>query len=140
MSRWLLDTNIVSELRRPRPEPKVQAFVTAQPEDSLFISTVSFAELRFGIERLSEAARRTELNEWLEVLRSMFDQRVLPITEDVMLRWRIILEDGRKRRHTYAQPDLIIAATAYHHRLVLVTRNISDFAQAGIETHNPWLG
>ena len=68
----------------------------------------------------------------------MFDQRVLPITEDIMLRWRLVVEEGRKAGHTFSQPDLIIAATALHHGLTMVTRDRSDFDKAGVPVINPW--
>jgi toxin FitB len=110
---WLLDTNILSELRRPKPERKVLDFVAAQPIDLLHVSTATLAEIRFGIERVSDASRRAELNDWLtHQVRPMFEQRVLEITEDIMLKWRLLIEDGRKVGHTFSQPDLIIAATA----------------------------
>ncbi len=139
MSRWLLDTNILSELRRPRPEPKVVKFVAAQPLESLHVSAVTFAELRFGIERLADPARRAALNEWLaHKLRPMFEGRVLPLSEDVMLEWRILIEEGRKAGHTYSQPDLIIAATGLHHGLTIVTRDTADYARARVPVFNPW--
>jgi len=62
---WLLDTNVLSELRRPKPEPKVVGFIASKPLDLLFVSTVTFAEIRFGIERIADATRRAELNDWL---------------------------------------------------------------------------
>ena len=71
-------------------------------------------------------------------MRPMFDQRVLPITEDIMLRWRLVVEVGRKAGHTFSQPDLIIAATALHHGLTMVTRDRSDFDKAGVPVINPW--
>jgi hypothetical protein len=137
---WLLDTNILSELRRLEPEPKVLAFVAAHPLDELYISVVTLAEFRFGIELLSEGSRqREELNNWLtHKMRPMFDQRVLPITEDIMLRWRLVVEQGRKSGHTYSQPDLIIAATALHHGFRMVTRDRGDFERAGVPVFNPW--
>ena len=107
---WLLDTNILSELRRPKPEPKVAAFVAAQTLDLIYVSSVTLAEIRFGIELVADAARRAELNDWLaHKVRPMFDERVLPVSEDVMFKWRLMVEDGRKAGHTYSQPDLIIA-------------------------------
>ena len=136
---WLLDTNILSELRRLKPEPKVLTFVAGHPLEDLFISTVTLAELRFGIELLSDGSRRGELNHWLTYkIRPMFDQRVLPITEDIMLRWRLEVKEGRKAGHTFSQPDLIIAATALHHGLTMVTRDRSDFDKAGVPVINPW--
>jgi predicted nucleic acid-binding protein len=78
---WLLDTNVLSELRRLRPEPNVLAFIASQPLDQLYISAVTLAELRFGIELLSEGStHREELNRWLEhKIRPMFEQRVLQV-------------------------------------------------------------
>ncbi len=139
---WILDTNILSELRRLRPEPKVLSFIASHPLDQLYISTVTLAELRFGIELLNErSSRRGELNDWLtHRIRPMFDQRVLPITEDIMFRWRLVVEDGRKAGHTFSQPDLIIAATALHHGYTVVTRDRGDFEKAGVPIINPWEG
>jgi toxin FitB len=136
---WLLDTNVLSELRRPRPEPNVIAFVAAQPLDSLYISTVTLAEIRFGIELVADPGRRAELNDWLtHKVRPMFEQRVLPVTEDIMFKWRLLVEDGRKAGHTFSQPDLIIAATALEHGLTVVSRDTSDYEKARVTVRNPW--
>ena len=136
---WLLDTNVLSELRKPRPEPKVEAFVAAQPLGQLYISVVTLAEIRFGIELVGDANRRAELVSWLtSKIRPMFDQRVLPITEDVMLKWRLLVEEGRKSGHTFSQPDLIIAATAIHHGHTIITRDRRDYDKARAPVMNPW--
>ena len=140
MTGWLLDTNILSELRRPKPEPKVVAFIAAQPLEELHISTVTLAEIRFGIEVLPEVTRRLELNNWLtHKVRPMFEHRVLPISEDVMLKWRLLVDEGRKIGHTFSQPDLIIAATGQHHGLTIVSRDTSDYAKARVNVFNPWI-
>lgn len=139
MTRWLLDTNVLSELRRPRPDQRVLAFIEAQPLESLYISVVSLAEIRFGIERVADVSRRAELSSWLSNrVRPMFENRVLPVSEDVMLTWRLLVEDGRKQGHTYSQPDLIIAATAMQFGLTVTTRDISEFAHAKVAFVNPW--
>ena len=139
MTGWLLDTNVLSELRRPKPESKVVGFIASKSLDLLFVSTVTFAEIRFGIERLADATRRAELNDWLmHKVRPMFEQRVLPVTEDVMFKWRLLVEDGRKAGHTYSQPDLIIAATALHHGLTIVSRDTGEFRKARVRVLNPW--
>ena len=104
---WLLDTNVISETRRLKPESKVLAFIASHRlSEDLYISTVTVAELRFGIELLSKGDhRRHELNAWLtNGARLMFEQRVLPITQDVMLRWRVLVEEGRRTGHTHSQP------------------------------------
>lgn len=139
MTGWLLDSNILSELRRPKPERKVLAFVAAQPLELLYISTVTLAEIRFGIELLPDVARRSELNDWLaHKVRPMFEQRVLAITEDIMLKWRLMAEEGRKVGHTFSQPDLIIAATGQHQGLTIVSRDTADYIKAQVAVFNPW--
>jgi predicted nucleic acid-binding protein len=147
---WLLDTNIISELRRPKPEPKVTEFIRSQPLEGLFVSIVTFAEIRFGIELLPDATRRSDLNDWLaHKVRPMFEQRVLAISEDVMFKWRLLVEDGRKAGHTFSQPDLIIAATAQHHGLTVVSRDThgltvvsrdtKEYLAARVDVFNPWV-
>lgn len=139
MTGWLLDTNVISELRRPRPNARVRDFVAAQSLEQLFVSTVTFAEIRFGIDSVSDPMRRAELGDWLaHRVRPMFEQRVLEVSEDVMFKWRLVVEDGRKAGHTFSQPDLIIAATALQHGLTVVTRDTGDFTLARVPVLNPW--
>lgn len=141
MTGWLLDTNVISELRRPRPSARVRAFVADQPLEALFVSSVTFTEIRFGIEAVNDPIRRAELHAWLaHKVRPMFEQRVLEVTEDVMLKWRLLVEDGRKVGHTFSQPDLIIAAIALHHGLTVVTRDTVDYKLARVPILNPWVG
>ncbi|HLJ52797.1 MAG TPA: type II toxin-antitoxin system VapC family toxin [Rhizomicrobium sp.] len=139
MTGWLLDTNIISELRRPRPAQRVVAFVAAQPLESLHISSVTLAEIRFGIELVADAGRRAELSDWLtHKVRPMFAQRVLPVSEDIMFKWRLLVEEGRKSGHTFSQPDLIIAATALEHGLTVVSRDTADYEKARVAVLDPW--
>lgn len=139
MTGWLLDTNVLSELRRPKPARKVVAFVSAQPLDLLYISVVTLAEIRFGIELAAEATHRATLKDWLaHRVRPMFEGRVLPISEDVMLKWRLLVEEGRKAGYTFSQPDLIIGATALEYGLTVVSRDTSDYEKARIPVTNPW--
>ena len=139
MKGCLLATNILSELRRPHPEPRVTAFLGAQPLESLFVSAVTFAEIRFGIERVDDVHKRSVLMDWLQLdLRPMFEGRVLAVCEDVMFRWRLLVEEGRKTGHTFSQPDLIIAATALHHGMTLVSRDTGGYARTGVLLLNPW--
>ena len=141
MNGWLLDTNILSELRRSKPQAKVLAFVAAKPLDLLYVSSVTLAEIRFGIELVADAGKRSDLNDWLtNTVRPMFEQRVLPVSEDVMFKWRLLVEDGRKAGHTFSQPDLIIGATALHHGLTVVSRDTKDYEKARVPLLNPWTG
>jgi predicted nucleic acid-binding protein len=137
---FLLDTNVLSELRRVRPQPKVVAFVAGQKLDLLFVSIVSLAEIRFGIELVADPGRRAALQDWLtHRVRPMFEGRILSVSEDVMFKWRLLVEGGRKTRHTFSQPDLIIAATGLVRGLTIVTRDTADFVRAGASVFNPWL-
>lgn len=141
MSGWLLDTNVLSEIRRRRPNRKVVAFVAEQPLDLLHVSTVSLAEIRFGIELVTDANRRAELNAWLtHKVRPLFAQRVLDVSEDVLFKWRLLVEEGRKSGHTYSQPDLFIAATALHYGMTAVSRDTREYERAGAAVFNPWEG
>jgi len=136
---WLLDTNILSEGRKPRPEPRVAAFYEKQPLSQLYISVVSIAEIRFGIELQDDPVRRAALNDWLALtIRPAFAGRILPVTENVLLKWRVLMESGRKIGHTYSHPDLMLAATALHYGLTVVTRDRSDFDKARVPVFNPW--
>jgi predicted nucleic acid-binding protein len=140
VSGWLLDTNVISELRRPRLSVRVRSFIASQRLEDLFVSAVTLAEIRFGIEALGDPVRRSELNDWLmHRVRPMFHQRVLEVSEDVMFKWRILVEDGRKSGHTFSQPDLIIAATALQHGLTVVTRDTGDYKLARVPLLNPWV-
>jgi predicted nucleic acid-binding protein len=136
---WLLDTNVVSELRKPKPSSKVTGFIAAQPGDALFVTDVTLAEISYGIEQLGDAARRTDLRLWLERnLRPLFAGRVLAITEDVIVRWKTMVVEGRKRGHTFGQPDLFIAAIAALQDLVVVSRDIREFVEANVAVFDPW--
>jgi predicted nucleic acid-binding protein len=139
---WLLDTNILSELRKPKAERRVVEFAASTPIQQLYVSVVSLAEVRYGIELSADPQKRAALQNWLTLrVRPMFDrQRTLPITEDILLKWRLMIEDGRKTGHTYSQPDLLIAATAAHHGLTVVSRDLVHYVRAGVQVFDPWSG
>jgi predicted nucleic acid-binding protein len=104
------------------------------------VSSVTFAEIRYGIELVNDARKRAELNDWLtHKLRPMFGSRALAVSEDIMFRRRLLVEEGRKAGHTFSQPDVIIAATALHHDLTIVTRDTRDYEKARASVFNPWL-
>lgn len=139
MTFWLLDTNVVSELRKPRPSRRVIAFLDAQAEGSLHISICTIAEILYGIDRQPDPGLRADLARWLETdVRPLFERRILALSEDVMLRWRIMIEKARQARYTPPEPDFLIAATAAHHGLTVVTRDVRAFERCGVAVRNPW--
>jgi predicted nucleic acid-binding protein len=126
-------------LRRPRPSSSVIAFFEATPIGGLFLSDIVIAEIRFGIESVSDLTRRAQLTAWLQgVIRPMFAGRIIAFTEDIMLRWRVMLELCRKRGQVIAEPDLMLAATAAEHGLTIATRDIAPFRRLGLDVMDPW--
>lgn len=99
------------------------------------------AEIRHGIGRAVDPAFRIGLERWVDQeLRPWFAGRILPVDEETILRWRLLVERGRARNHTFSQPDLFLAAQAWQHDLVVVTRNLVDFVPAGVAALDPWTG
>src|SRR5688572_25555848 len=136
---WLVDTNVVSELGKPKADRSVTRFFSEQHVRTLYLSSVTIGEIRFGIVRIDDPIKREQRALWLEtIIRPMFVNRVINIGENEVLRWRLLVDLGKNTGHTFSQPDLFIAATALSHSLKLVTRNVRDFAVAGIPILNPW--
>ena len=139
MSSFLLDTNIPSELIRTRPDPRVARWVYAQSEQSLYLSVVSIGELRRGIVVLPVSKRRTELELWLDgELLPRFRGRILTVTRSVADRWGTLDGQCQLRGAPLNTADGMIAATALENGLSVVTRNVRDFAELGVEVINPW--
>jgi len=136
---FLLDTNVVSEWVRPRPDDGVMAWLAEADEDRVFISVVTLAELRHGIERLPLSSRRNRLDVWLtDQLPARFETRVLTIDADVANSCGHIMARGQAVGRPVATMDAFIAATAEQRGLTLVTRNVTDFEALGIRLLNPW--
>jgi toxin FitB len=136
---WLLDTNVLSELRRPRPNAGVLRFFDGHSAEHLYVSAATLAEIRFGIEQVEDVFKRMALNDWLEhTVRPLFAERALGIDEEILLKWRCIIENGRKRGHTFGEPDALIAATALYHGLTVVSRDTSEYERANVPVLNPW--
>ena len=135
---YLLDTNVLSETVRRQPDPRVIAWLDGVAEEALFVSVLGLAEIRKGIERLDDPRRRERLRHWLEHdLPDRFAERVLPIDLPVADRWgRLLAQVGRP----VPAIDSLLAATALHHELRLVTRNTKDFNYPGLEVVDPWEG
>lgn len=134
---FLLDTNVISELRKKQPSTPVLAWFERTADDHLYFSVLSVGEIRRGIEKLAEPKRRAVLVSWLEdELIPWFDRRLLSIDLVVAERWgRLLAEVGRP----LPTIDSLLAATALVHDLTLVTRNVADFTLPGVNVLNPWL-
>jgi predicted nucleic acid-binding protein len=139
LNGFLLDTNILSALRRPADNRSLIEFIEVQPRESLFTTSVTLAEIRAGIELKQDPLVRTDLGDWLEhVIRPLFTGRVLDVDEDALLRWLLITREGRARGHSYTLQDSLIAGIALVHQLIAVTRDETHFVAAGVPTLDPW--
>jgi hypothetical protein len=135
----LLDTNVLSEVQRPAPSPKVLAWLDTIDEDRTFISVASIAELRRGIALLDDGRRRAALAAWLtHDLPARFAERILPIDHAVAERWGDLMALSRRSGMALSVMGGFFAATALVNNLTLVTRNVKDFATFGIPLLNPW--
>jgi len=135
----LVDTNIPSELTHEKPDDRVAAFLRNAGKGSLFLSVMTIGEICKGIAVLPASQKRTGLQDWLDVdVRSFFAGRILPVTEAIAERWGYLAASAKQRGATMAVVDGVLAATAVHHDLTVVTRNVKDFAGLGVQILNPW--
>ena len=131
---YLLDTNVVSELRRARPHGAVLDWIADVPAEQVFVSAVTVGEIQAGIEitREQDEVKAEELEAWLD--RVLVSYGVLPMDAPAFREWARLMH----RRSDAMSEDAMIAATAITRRLTVVTRNVSDFSLLGVELHNPW--
>ncbi len=141
MSGFLLDTNIISELIKPRPDLRVVAWIESTDENSLYLSVLTLGEIRKGITSVSDATRRAALESWLDNdLASRFSRRILPIDSAVANRWGRICGSPAAKKSPIAVIDALLAATALHYDLTLATRDTSHAEVSGVPVINPWKG
>jgi len=139
VSGFLLDTNVISELMRPRPEMKVTGWIAAQDIGTLFLSVVSIGELESGFTTMQDTTRRARLEESLERhLSQLFPGRILPVTQPLAVRWGKLNGTRQSLGRPLSAPDGLIAATAMEHGLTIVTRNVRDFVGLGVIILDPW--
>ncbi len=138
MSGFLLDTNCISEVVRAEPQASVLEWMAAADEALLYLSVLTLGEIRKGIAALPQSRRRTRLETWLDVeLQARFSGRILPIDNQVADRWGLLAAAKRKGR-ALSTIDGLLAATALHHNLTIVSRNAGDFGVTGVPVLNPW--
>jgi predicted nucleic acid-binding protein len=139
MSGFLLDTNCISELVRVKPEPRVLEWMEAADEGLLYLSVLTLGEIRKGLAGLPQSKRRTHLEAWLEVeLQARFSRRILPVDAAVADRWGVLAADAKRKGKALSTIDALLAATALHYNLTVVSRNVNDFANTQVPFLNPW--
>jgi toxin FitB len=137
--RFLLDTCVISETVKPRPDKRVQRWMRQREEASWYLSVLTLGEIRRGVLQMPESKRKTFLREWIDrVLPRDFEGRILPVTEEVAQTWGQIQAAAHSEGKLMPAVDSLIAATALTHNLVMVTRNVQDMEASGIEIINPW--
>ncbi|PKO15834.1 MAG: VapC toxin family PIN domain ribonuclease [Chloroflexi bacterium HGW-Chloroflexi-10] len=137
---YLLDTCVLSEFTRRKPEEKILQWVASIDEERLFLSAVTIGEIQRGIERLPDSNRKTELQVWWNNgLLDRFHDRVLPLDAQTMLLWGSLTARMENNGQPMSVMDALIAATAFQHNLIVVTRNQSDFLLCGVQLINPWI-
>jgi len=139
VSGFLLDTNIVSELVKPKPEANVTEWVENTDESLLYLSVLTLGEIRRGIAALPHSRRRATLEAWLDKdLRARFDGRILVIDQEVADRWGLLTAAARNSGIVLPVIDGLLAATALEHNLTLVTRDTGQIPSMGVAVFNPW--
>ena len=137
--RYILDTCVISELVRTKPEKSVVNWIHCQQEEHLYLSVLTLGEIRKGIERPTDSRKRVQLGNWLDRdLKLRFTGRWLPVDDETSERWGLVTADLLKRGIQLPVIDGLIAATALTHGMTLVTRNTSDVSETGVLLLNPW--
>lgn len=134
-----MDTNLPSELTKPAPDPRAQAFLVNAGKEQVYASVITIGEIAKGIAEMPDGKRRKELRAWLDhVMRPWFDGRILPVTEAIAERWGTLSGEARVRGRQITMADGLIAATALEHGLTVATRNVRHFEEIGVDLINPW--
>ena len=139
MSGFLLDTNIISELVKPRPQANVTGWIENTDESLLYLSVLTLGEIRRGIASLSQSRRRATLEAWLNKdLRARFESRILAVDDEVADRWGLLTATARNKGIVLPVIDGLLVATALEHNLTFVTRDTGQIPSLGVAVFNPW--
>ncbi|MBV6497718.1 MAG: type II toxin-antitoxin system VapC family toxin [Acidobacteria bacterium ACB1] len=135
---YLLDTNVISEPKRPRPDGRVIQWLGGIDESDAFLSVLTIGEMKKGVEKLPSSRHRAQVQDYLEKTRDRFTGRILPITEHTFLVWGKMMATFEKKGIGRPALDSLLEATALEHDLILVTRNVRNFSDSLVTILNPW--
>jgi hypothetical protein len=134
----LIDTNVLSEVRRPDADERVKRHLSAAPRDSLYVSVVSIGEIVYGLSRLVAGPKKRSLMSWLANLEEEFSETILSVDLETCRIWGELTARRQATGHAIEARDGLLAATAARHGMHLMTRNTKDFMNAGVLLINPW--
>ena len=137
--KFILDTNVLSELTRIKPDKNVMEWFNNCPEDKIYISSITLGEIETGISSLEPGKKQNQLMLWVGSLQNSFKNRIFPVDDITAIRWGEIRGSLKRKGINIPVTPGLIAATAITNNAVLVTRNTKDFNFPGMEILNPWL-
>lgn len=135
---YLLDTNVISEPKRPRPDVRVVQWLSAVKDSEIFLSSLTIGEMKKGVEKLPSSKNRALVQNYLEKTRNRFVGRILPVTESTFLVWGKMIAELEKKGMIRPALDSLLEASALEHDLILVTRNVRNFQGSSVTILNPW--
>ncbi len=135
---YLLDTCLISELRKPKPKQSVMNWFDGVDEHDLYVSALTIGELRYGIALLPDNTKKKDLETWLRSVEDSFAELIIPVDTEIAKKWGALRASAQTRGYTISVVDGLLAATCSTYRLALVTRNEKDFTATGVEILNPW--
>ncbi len=136
--KYLIDTCVISELRKLKPNDSVVKFLESIDESGIYISSMTLGEVHRGIQKLPQSKKRTELLQWVGSIEQKFEDKILSFNKDVSILWGQLTAQLEKKGHPMSAFDSIICATSMYNNCCLITRNVKDFEKSGIEIINPW--
>ncbi len=135
---YLLDTCVISEIVKPAPSSRVMMWINSIPSERLFLCSLTIGEIRRGLTKLPESKKKERLTDWLNTLLENYQDRIHSINITVAENWGIMQGKAENEGMPMSSIDSLIAATAYTHNLILVTRNEEDFQASKLSIINPW--